>query len=302
MLLQSPCLEAFLTRSIPRSANGVLMTPIATLTDGIIANQTYFDHPTWGSDYFHACHRSASFKARWKAAIGDWRGKIVVDICCGPGNVGASLREVLGQPEVLIGVDIAPAALAHAQDFGYSPVYADAQNLPFVSGFADLVVINAGLHHCDDMAQALREAARIVKPGGILIADHDPQKTAWPDTAIARLIWRSRLPLYRLLRRGGHSTAEEQHWHIKTELHHRPGDGVTAAWFEQQLAPLGFDVRTYPHNNTGATALQGEFGQPEWKSRLAQWLTGIDSRTPEAALVLMCIAKRSPIRQAHGIA
>ena len=62
-----------------------------------------------------------------------------------------------------------------AQKIGYMPVLADAQYLPFVSGFADIVTLNAALHHCDDMVQALTEAARLVCPGGLLITDHDPQ-------------------------------------------------------------------------------------------------------------------------------
>jgi SAM-dependent methyltransferase len=50
---------------------------------------------------------------------------------------------------------------------------------PFVDAFADLVVLNATLHHCDDMAKVLAEAARLVRPGGMLVTDNDPQVTAW---------------------------------------------------------------------------------------------------------------------------
>ncbi|WP_196809467.1 class I SAM-dependent methyltransferase [Gillisia sp. JM1] len=47
---------------------------------------------------------------------------------------------------------------------GYLPVLADVSNLPFKSGFADTVILNAALHHCDDMPAVLSEAARILKP------------------------------------------------------------------------------------------------------------------------------------------
>ena len=56
---------------------------------------------------------------------------------------------------MLIGVDVSRGALEMAQKIGYTPVLADAQHLPFVSGFADIVTLNAALHHCDDMVQAL---------------------------------------------------------------------------------------------------------------------------------------------------
>jgi ubiquinone/menaquinone biosynthesis C-methylase UbiE len=292
MLTQSPCLETFLSRPIGQSTAGIPVATIGHLTPGMIAHQTYFNHPTWTQTYLDACHRSAQFQSRWQAAIGTWENQIVVDVCCGPGNLGATLRPVLGQPKLLIGIDIALGALQHTPEFGYQPICADAHDLPFVSGFADIVMVNAGLHHCDDMAQVLQEAARLVKPGGQLIIDHDPQTTAWQDSWLAKLIWNTRLPIHRLMQRGGHTSHTEQYWSVQMELHHRPGDGVTPAWFTQQLTPLGFTVSTYPHNKTGAAALEGELGQPEWKSRLAQWLTGIDSRTPEAALLVMCIAEK----------
>jgi ubiquinone/menaquinone biosynthesis C-methylase UbiE len=37
-------------------------------------------------------------------------------------------------------------------------VLADAAHTPFRSQVADIVVINASLHHCDDMGAVLREA------------------------------------------------------------------------------------------------------------------------------------------------
>ncbi|MEH2326884.1 MAG: hypothetical protein V7K32_25630 [Nostoc sp.] len=40
-------------------------------------------------------------------------------------------------------------------------------------------------------------------------------------------LWNLRLWLYRLIKRGGHTTAAEQTWGLATEVHHRPGDGVT---------------------------------------------------------------------------
>ncbi|GAX44085.1 type 11 methyltransferase [Tolypothrix sp. NIES-4075] len=45
--------------------------------------------------------------------------------------------------------------------------------------FADIVVANATVNHCDDMGRILREAARLVRPGGLLFTDQDPQRSAW---------------------------------------------------------------------------------------------------------------------------
>jgi SAM-dependent methyltransferase len=209
----------------------------------IQANSYYFGHSEWAKNYFEACHRDDKFKARWRSAIGSWDNKVVVDIGCGPGNLYASLG---GSPQVLIGVDVSYGALEMAQRIGYTPLLADAHHLPFIAGFADVVALNATLHHCDDMAQVLAQAARLVRPGGILVTDHDPQRTAWDYKGIALFLWQMRLPWYRLIKRGGHASAEEQKWSLAGEVHHKPGDGMTPDLYYQTLEPLGFTVKLYP--------------------------------------------------------
>lgn len=270
--------------------SGIPTVHIPDSSSALQANSYYFGHPEWAKGYFDACHRDEAFKARWRAATGSWDGKIVVDVGCGPGNVYASLG---GCPRFLIGVDVSRGALEMAREIGYTPLLADAQALPLASGFADLVVVNATLHHCDDMAQALAEAARLVRPGGLLVSDHDPQRTAWNFKGIALLLWRARLPLYRLIKRGGHASVEEQTCALATEAHHRPGDGMTRQFYHQILEPLGFSVKLYPHNHTvGTEVFQGQLGQSSRKYRLGQRLSGINPDAPEAALSLMCVARR----------
>jgi ubiquinone/menaquinone biosynthesis C-methylase UbiE len=274
--------------------DNILAFPVLRNTRFLEANRHYFGHPEWSRNYLAACHQDDAFKERWQAVIGSWQEQIVVDIGCGPGNVYRSLRGCCGTPRLLIGVDISLGGLKIAQELGYTPVLVDAQQLPFIDGFADIVTVNATLHHCDDMAQTLHEAARLVRPGGLLIVDQDPQRTMWGESIVAKLIWQARLPIYRLLKRGGHSTSDEQFWSTATEAHHYPGDGVTPDLFQQILEPLGFDAHLYPHNRTiGAELFQGERGRADWKIRLAQQLSGVNPNSAKGALVLMCVAKRS---------
>lgn len=273
---------------------GILSFPVSNLSPAMQANSFYFGHAEWAKSYLDVVHRDRAFQERWQSCIGSWQGKIVVDIGCGPGNVYAALREHLGTPHLMLGVDISAGGLKMAESLGYTPVLADAQQLPFVDGFADIVTLNATLHHCDDMAKVLREAARLVRPGGLLLTDHDLQRSMWNDNWIARFIWNARLPIYRLLRRGGHATADEQYWSTATEAHHMPGDGVTPEFFRQILEPMGYTIELHPHNRTaGAEVLWGERGQAEWKVRLAQRLCGVDPDSQAGALVMMCIARRS---------
>ena len=258
------------------------------------ANRYFFGHPVWGKEYFETSHRHDKFRERWQAATGSWDGKVIIDIGCGPGNLYATVG---GSPKALIGIDISPGALKMAEQVGYTPLLADAQHLPLASGCADLVVANATIHHCDDMAKVLAEAARLVKPGGLLVTDKDPQSTALNLKGLGLFLREIRFLLYWVIRSKYYIPLEIRKARQSTETHNqKPGDGITPEVYYQILKPLGFEVQLFPHNhNLGVEVLKGEIGQMSWKRRLAQRLSGINPDTPEAAQSIMCVAKRGNI-------
>jgi ubiquinone/menaquinone biosynthesis C-methylase UbiE len=269
-------------------AGSYLMTKITNPSEAIKANAFYFDNFEWAEEYLIYCHRSDSFKTRWTAALGDWTGKVVVDIGCGPGNIFATLK---GKPKVLIGIDVAPKSLEIASELGYTPLLADATNLPFISGFADIVTLNAALHHCEDMEAVLKEAARLVKPGGMIVTDHDPQRSAWNYKGPAKLLWIARLVYYKIIGHGFHKTSNQQFHALATEIHHKPGHGVTKDMFKKLLGPLGFKVNVYPHNHeVGAEVLDGQIGKAAMKYRIGNLLSGRNPNADTSALSLMCVA------------
>ncbi|WYL96925.1 MAG: class I SAM-dependent methyltransferase [Gloeotrichia echinulata IR180] len=271
-------------------AGSIPMSQIPDASPAIKANLNFYDNPQLTKAYFDHLHRDNIFKECWQAATGSWDDKIVVDIGCGPGNLYATLG---GSPRLLIGVDISPTCLKMAQNIGYTPILADAHNLPFIEGFADIVVMNAALHHCENMAMVLAEAARLVRPGGLLVTDHDPQHTAWNWKGLGMLLYKIRAPLYRLMYCGKYMSQAEHGAMIKSEIHHKPGDGVVRELYHQTLEPLGFTVKVYPHNHSvGAEVLQGNYGRAEFKYRLGQWLSGLNPNSPAGGLSLMCIARR----------
>lgn len=289
----SPTLTAYLKpQSGTHMENGLAVAPIDFRNRYTRANAEYYDRRVWAEGYIQSCHRDDAFKERWQRAIGTLDGKIVADIGCGPGNVFATLG---GKPKVLIGVDVSRGSLGMAEKTGYTPLQADAHNIPLTSGFADLVVVNATLHHCDDMAKVLGEAARLVRPGGMLVSDHDPQLTAWNWRGLGKLLYSIRMPFYRLFL---HHSYEEQIYRMASETHHRPGDGVTPELYRSILKPLGFNVDVYPHNtNVGGEVFESTMGRAGLKYRIGQRLSGIDPNSANGALALMCVAVRSRVEE-----
>ncbi len=96
-------------------------------------------------------------------------GRATLDIGCGEGRAGLAMR---ARGHVLTGVDSAPmlAELA-AQTGAYERVLvADAAALPLADDSFDLVVAFMSLQDMDDPAGTLREAARVLAPGGRLAA------------------------------------------------------------------------------------------------------------------------------------
>ncbi|MBT9314756.1 class I SAM-dependent methyltransferase [Leptothoe spongobia] len=277
------------SEQIDINEQGIPEHRLSCYSEGMQANITFLENPEWCQYYFDTHHRAETFHARWLTATGSWDDKIVVDIGCGPGNVYATVG---GQPKALIGVDISPRALKMAESVGYTPLLADAHNLPLVDRFADIVVLNATLHHCDDMAKVLAEAARLVKPGGILLTDQDPQRSAWNFKGLGLLLRQIRFPFYKMIRSVHYLPREYRLARRATEIHNRkPGDGLDIEFYAQVLEPLGFIVTVHPHNHDlGTEVLKGEYGKGSWRLRLSQWLSGIDIESAAAAQSMICIA------------
>ncbi|WP_310424794.1 class I SAM-dependent methyltransferase [Chamaesiphon sp. VAR_48_metabat_135_sub] len=291
--IELPTLSQYLTLTteIDWERTNIPTCKIPHWTPGMQANASFFSDPEYGRKYFELENSSQAFGNRWRAAIGSWDRKVVVDIGCGPGNVYAAVG---GSPQIF-GIDISHGALEHAMQVGYTPLLADAHNLPFIDGFADIVTLNAVLHHCDDMARVLTEAARLVRPGGVLITDEDPLSNNETYQGLALLVIeaRARFPMYWLPGRSKvYKSPEEQAWRLATEIHNsKPGDGVTPELYINTLEPLGFEIELYPHyHNVGDELFRGEQGKLGFKDTLIQILAGANAPKPPQSIA--CIAKR----------
>jgi ubiquinone/menaquinone biosynthesis C-methylase UbiE len=90
-------------------------------------------------------------------------GRRLLDIGGGTGNYAQALRRQGWDPLV---VDLNGPMLARARSKGLRTLQADAVALPLSNGSADAAMLVSMLHHVPDWRGALREARRVVRPGG----------------------------------------------------------------------------------------------------------------------------------------
>ena len=118
---------------------------------------------------------------RWKRRLvglaGELAGRSVVDLACGTGDL-AFLAAARGA--IVTGLDITPRMIELArrrarQDAaaaGVTPRFlvGDMCALPFPARSFDVVTTGYGLRNVPDLSQAIREAARVLRPGGRLLS------------------------------------------------------------------------------------------------------------------------------------
>ncbi|MBZ0283377.1 MAG: methyltransferase domain-containing protein [Anaerolineae bacterium] len=124
-------------------------------------------------------------------------GEQVVDVACGAGIDSLIAAKMVGTGGRVIGVDMTPAMLAKARRGAAEAQFANvefregyAESLPVPDGWADIVISNGALNLMPDKAAALKEMARVLKPGGRLqIGDLVVQK-AVPTSAKQKIeLW-----------------------------------------------------------------------------------------------------------------
>jgi len=92
----------------------------------------------------------------------------ILEAGCGEGEIGRRARAALDAQ--VIGLDLSPRMARLARDGGLVVVQADVEALPFSDRSFDCAVAAWMLYHVADVASALSELARVVAPGGRLVA------------------------------------------------------------------------------------------------------------------------------------
>ena len=96
------------------------------------------------------------------------KGKRVLEAGCGTGLI---LKRVAKIAKSACGIDLSPGMLAHARNRGLDCYEADLCNIPFEDESFDTVYSFKVLPHVEQIETALKELARVCKPGGHLVLE-----------------------------------------------------------------------------------------------------------------------------------
>lgn len=106
--------------------------------------------------------------------IGEWQPQhIALDVATGGGHTALAVAPLVGQ---IVVTDLTPRMLEKAREYilvqGVTNAQfqtADAEHLPFADASFDRVTCRIAPHHFPDIAKAVQEIARVLKPDGLFL-------------------------------------------------------------------------------------------------------------------------------------
>jgi ubiquinone/menaquinone biosynthesis C-methylase UbiE len=139
-------------------------------------------HTRMADSYNQEPHFRPENQEKVRAKLAELRSRCgggkLLDLGCGTGFI---LHLAAGLFDEIHGVDVTQAMLDKVdRSKGNITLHnTPAEKLPFENNTFDLVSAYSFLHHAEDYKKILKEAARVLKPGGMCYADLEPNKLFW---------------------------------------------------------------------------------------------------------------------------
>ncbi len=133
--------------------------------DVVLANVAAYD--SWARTYPPVPH-NALMRAEQRAMLALWPdvdGASALDLACGTGRYARVLEE--RGAALVVATDLSPGMLDHSHV--QRRVRADMMQLPFADESFDVVVSGLAVGHAPHLEAWMREVARVLRPGGVLV-------------------------------------------------------------------------------------------------------------------------------------
>jgi len=139
-----------------------------------VAARTLAAYERWAAAYPATAHNPL-MRAEERAMLALWpevRGRRVLDLACGSGRYSRLLSE-RGAADV-VALDVSGAMLRQVSQA--HRVRSAMMSLPFAPQSFAVVICGLALGHADNLDQWMRETARVLAPGGVLLySDFHPE-------------------------------------------------------------------------------------------------------------------------------
>lgn len=113
-----------------------------------------------------------------KLLVSSHNPKKVLDIGSGTGETLSFLKKLYPKAS-FTGIDVLPEAIVYTKKRGHKAYVGDATKLPFKKNSFDLILILDVIEHIKSDLAVLREAKRVLSPGGIIIVTAPAMPFIW---------------------------------------------------------------------------------------------------------------------------
>jgi demethylmenaquinone methyltransferase/2-methoxy-6-polyprenyl-1,4-benzoquinol methylase len=179
------------------------MSPAETAASGTLPEEqvrAMFDRIARVYDLMNSV-MTAGLHQRWRERAASMAalepGDRALDVATGTGDLAVALEERVGPSGAVVGCDFSERMLELAREKAPDVRFevANALDLPYEDGSFDAATVGFGARNFSDLAQGLREMARVVRPGGRVVVLEITTPTRPPLSWFFRLWFDRVVPL-----------------------------------------------------------------------------------------------------------